>query len=32
LGQAFIARSSSKKKEQEEVLNNEIDHVENGNK
>ena len=32
LGQAFIARSSSKKKEQEEVLNNEINHVENGNK
>ena len=32
LGQAFIARSSSKKKEQEEVLNNEIDHVENGHK
>ena len=32
LGQAFIARSSNKKKEQEEVLNNEIDHVENGNK
>ena len=32
LGQALIARSSNKKKEQEEVLNNEIDHVENGNK
>lgn len=32
LGQAFIARSSNKKKEQEEVLNNEINHVENENK
>ena len=32
LGQTFIARSSNKKEKEEDVLKNEIEHQENGNK